>query len=292
MKFAPGFVIPILSGSFVFAAIYNSDGSIVATDTSQASVQAAVNRASDGDTVIVPVGSSTWMSRVCVNNKAITILGAGIGQTIITSALPVHATNAPFYISCPGKAVRISGFSCVGGPGDQMGFINISSQDFRIDNCAISSLTKRGVAAYSTVNSWGVIDHCTFNKASGSPQGVSVFGDKDAAWNRPPSLGTINAVYIEDCTLTWPNPADSALDMYNGARAVFRHNTVTNASIGCHGLDSGRYRSALSWEFYDNNFYVTVSVARQFHFRGGTGVVFNNTITATATISASSAELS
>jgi hypothetical protein len=43
MKFAPGFVIPILSGSFVFAAIYNSDGSIVATDTSQASVQAAVN---------------------------------------------------------------------------------------------------------------------------------------------------------------------------------------------------------------------------------------------------------
>jgi endonuclease YncB( thermonuclease family) len=83
MKFAPGFVIPILSGSFVFAAIYNSDGSIVATDTSQASVQAAVNRASDGDTVVVPVASSTWMSRVCVNNKAITILGAGIGRRLL-----------------------------------------------------------------------------------------------------------------------------------------------------------------------------------------------------------------
>ena len=78
------FCILIWSGSSVF-------GSIVATDTSQVSVQAAVNRASDGDTVIVPAGSSTWTSRVYIGNKAITILGAGIGQTIITSALPTLA---------------------------------------------------------------------------------------------------------------------------------------------------------------------------------------------------------
>jgi hypothetical protein len=257
-------------------------GSIVATDTSQASVQAAVNRASDGDTVIVPAGSSTWTSRVYIGNKAITILGAGIGQTTITSALPTLATNAPFYVSSSGKAVRISGFSCVGSPGDQTGFISMSSQNFRIDHCAFSNLTQRGVVAYSTANSWGVIDHCTFQKASGTAQGVSVFGDRDAAWNRPLSLGTINAVYIEDCTFTWPNPADSCLDMYNGARTVFRHNTVTNASVGCHGLDSGSYRSALSWEIYDNTFYVTVPLARQFQFRGGTGVVFNNRITTSA----------
>jgi hypothetical protein len=264
--------ILIWSGSSVF-------GSIVATDTSQASVQAAVNLASDGDTVMVPAGSSTWTSRVYIGNKAITILGAGMGHTIITSALPTLATNAPFYVSSGGKAVRISGFSYIGGPGDQTGFISMNSQNFRIDHCAFSNLTQRGVVAYSTASSWGVIDHCTFQKASGTAQGVSVFGDRDAAWNRPLSLGTINAVYIEDCTFTWPSPSDSVLDMYNGARAVFRHNTVTNASIGCHGLDSGRYRSALSWEIYDNTFHVTVPLARQFHFRGGTGVVFNNRIT-------------
>jgi hypothetical protein len=272
-------------GSSVFSA------TIATTDTSQVSVQAAINRASDGDTVMVPAGSSTWTSRVYIRNKAITILGAGIGQTTITSALPTLRASAPFYVSSGRKAVRISGFSCVGGPGDQTGFISMSSQNFRIDHCAFSNLTKRGVVAYSTPNSWGVIDHCTFQKASGSPQGVSVFGDRDAAWNRPLSLGTINAVYIEDCTFTWPKPADSCLDMYNGARAVFRHNTVTNASIGCHGLDSGRYRSPVSWEFYENTLNVTVPLARQFHFRGGTGVVFNNTITATAAISAGSIEL-
>jgi hypothetical protein len=264
----------IWSGSSVF-------GSIVATDTSQASVQAAVNRASDGDTVIVPAGSSTWTSRVYIRNKAITILGAGIGQTIIRSALPVDATNAPFYVTCAGKAVRISGFTCAAGPGDIKGFINITSQNFRVDHCAFINLisSARGVSASSTANSWGVIDHCTFQKESGSVHGVDVYGDRDAAWNRPLSLGTTSAVYIEDCTFAWPIPSDSAMDMYNGARAVFRHNTVTNASIGCHGLDSGRYRSALSWEIYDNTFHVTVPLARQFHFRGGTGVVFNNRIT-------------
>jgi hypothetical protein len=58
MKFAPGFVIPILSGSFVFAAIYNSDGSIVATDTSQASVQAAVNAGAILWAKVLPAGVS------------------------------------------------------------------------------------------------------------------------------------------------------------------------------------------------------------------------------------------
>jgi hypothetical protein len=266
-------IIFILSGASVSAA------SIVATDTSQASVQAAINRAPDGGTVIVPAGSSTWTSRVYISNKAITIFGAGIGQTIITSALPVDATNAPFYVSCPGKAVRISGFTCVAGPGDIKGFINITSQNFRVDNCAFTNVTKRGVAAYSTSNSWGVIDHCTFTPASRTAQAVSVFGDRDAAWNRPLSLGTIYAVYIEDCTFDARIPGDGNLDIYNGGRAVFRHNTSYNDTIGCHGLDSGGYRSALSWEVYDNTFYVTVPLPRQFLFRGGTGVVFNNRVT-------------
>src|SRR4029450_5103147 len=121
-------------GNSVFSA------TIATTDTNQVSVQAAVNRASDGDTVIVPAGSSTWTSRVYIRNKAITILGAGIGQTIIRSALPVDATNAPFYVTCAGKAVRISGFTCAAGPGDIKGFINITSQNFRVDHCAFINL--------------------------------------------------------------------------------------------------------------------------------------------------------
>jgi hypothetical protein len=273
-------------GNSIFSA------TIASTDTSQASLQAAINRASDGDTVMVPTGSSTWTSRVYISKKAITILGAGIGQTIITSALPTRRESAPFYVSSGGKAVRISGFSCVGGPGDQAGFINMSSQNFRIDHCAFSNLTKRGVAAYSTANSSGVIDHCTFNKAGGSMQGVSVFGDGDGSWNRPLSLGSDQAVYIEDCTFNYGgNAADGAFDAYGGARLVFRHNVVNNTSVGLHGLDSGGYRSPVSWEIYDNTFNTNIALARWMFFRGGTGVVFNNKIQVTGNVTVNNIQL-
>jgi hypothetical protein len=220
-----------------------------------------------------------------VSNKAVTIMGAGVGKTIITSALSSRrALDAPFFISSGGKAVRISGFTCIGGY-DPNGFIHITSLGFRIDHCAFTNLTKRAIWALSTENSNGVIDHCTFTKTSGTPQGVSVFGDGDAAWNRPLSLGTTKAVCVEDCVFTWNTPADTVLDMYSGARAIFHHNTVINDGVGCHGLDSGKYRSPVSWEIYDNTFQSSVSLARFFHLRGGTGVVYNNTCTSTKTTS-------
>jgi hypothetical protein len=229
---------------------------------------------------MLPRGSFRWSTPVTIS-KGITILGAGIGNTIIISAITAGAKNAPFYVESRG-AVRISGLTCVGGPEDEKGFIWMDSAGFRIDHCAFTNLTERGVEAWSTANSWGVVDHCTFDKLSGSPQGVSVFGDGDAAWSRPLSLGTDQAVYIEDCAFSWPSLGDSCLDMYNGGRVVFRHNRVTNASVGCHGLDSGPgYRSALSWEIYNNTFNVTNSLPRQFLLRGGTGVVFENTVRST-----------
>jgi hypothetical protein len=265
--------ILILSGfsaPWCGATVYHSNGSA-------AHVRALHNVALNGDTITMPAGTFKWSTPVRIS-KGITILGAGIGHTIIISAVTVGARRAPFYIRSRG-AVRISGLTCVGGSGDQAGFISVASAGFRIDHCAFTHLTKRGVGAYSTVNSWGVIDHCTFRKLSGSPQGVSVFGDGDAAWSRPLSLGTINAVYIEDCTFTWPSQGDSCIDIYNGGRVVFRHNTVTNVNLGCHGLDSGGYRSPVSWEIYENTFLVTIPLANQFYFRGGTGVVYNNKVT-------------
>jgi hypothetical protein len=254
------------------AAVYHSDGSA-------ASMQALHDAVLDGDTIMLPAGVFTWSTKVSIT-KAITILGAGVGSTTIVSNIISAAKNAPFYVVSTGP-VRISGLTCFGGPGDTRGFIWMDSAGFRIDHCAFTNLTERGVEAWSTANSWGVVDHCTFDKLSGSPQGVSVFGDGDAAWSRPLSLGTDQAVYIEDCTFSWPTAADSCVDMYDGARVVFRHNQVTNANVGSHGLDSGKYRSPVSWEIYDNSCNVTDTLARQFLFRGGTGVVFDNTVTST-----------
>lgn len=254
---------------------------ITAADTSQTEVQNAVNRASDGDTVVIPKGSSTWKTKVSVLNKSITLQGSGIGLTVITSGITTLFHNAPLFVDATGKAVRVTGFTFIGGPGDGEGFVEIiSSSGFRVDHCDFQNLTKRGLEAYATATSYGVVDHCTFTKLSGTPQGVSVFGDGDAAWNRPLGLGVEEAaVYVEDCTFTWPSSGDSCVDIYSGGRLVFRHNVVTNCNIGSHGLDSGAYRSAVSWEIYDNTSTVTTTLSRQFFFRGGTGVVYDNHIT-------------
>lgn len=259
---------------------------ITAASTSQADVATAIAAASDGDRVDVPAGDATWSTKISITNKAITLHGAGIGNTTITSGISTLFHNAPIFIDASGKAVRVTGFSFVGGAGDQEGFIEVlTSAGFRIDNCDFSNLTKRGILAYATATSYGVVDHCTFTKPSTStvvtPQGVAVSGDGDTAWNRTLALGAMtSAVYVEDCTFTWGAPNDSVMDCYNGGKIVFRYNTVNGANIGTHGTDSGTFRSPVSWEFYNNTMVLgAAAVAFPVQIRGGTGVVYNNTVT-------------
>src|SRR5439155_7994005 len=100
----------------------------------------------------------------------------------------------------------------------------------------------------------GLVDHCTFNLISlisGYADGIvlSIGGVGNATttaiWNKANVFGDVNYVYIEDCTFTAPNgvPGDGAIDAYNGAKYIFRHNTVINTYVGHHGYDSGGYRS-------------------------------------------------
>ena len=56
---------------------------------SQQDVQAAINAAQDGDSVVVPAGTSEYetitsgVPALKVNNKGLTLIGAGIGRTIL-----------------------------------------------------------------------------------------------------------------------------------------------------------------------------------------------------------------
>ena len=45
-------------------------------------VQAAINSAAEGDTVIVPEGTCTWTSGVTISGKGIIVQGAGSGRII------------------------------------------------------------------------------------------------------------------------------------------------------------------------------------------------------------------
>jgi hypothetical protein len=128
-----------------------------------------------------------------------------------------------------------------------------------------------------------VIDHCTFNSCGG----VFVRDNPNAnpnSWHRTMTFGTAKAVYVEDCTFTATTPYPNAMvatDGDNGARIVFRHNRLQDYCFGTHGADSpGPINSALQHEVMHNTFTVTDQVGQDFaiQFRGGTGMVFDNTL--------------
>jgi hypothetical protein len=296
VKLAAGFLVAtvVVSNAAVAeqpaaAAAQAATGKVVnAASCSQADVQKATDSASDGDSVVVPAGSGTWATPVIIANKGITLRGAGINKTVITAATG-HQQCPLAVAGVEGKPLRITGFT-FNGTRSIGGTINLrgTCKDFRVDHCKISntpSQAENGRGVMAGGYSYGVIDHCVIvvPEPGGAPyQAVSFVGDGDAAWERPITLGTANAAYVEDCIFYYVNSfADGALDAYGGARYVFRHNTVINTMVGHHGLDSGGYRSPHSFEYYENTFITDPTIYHwaTFHFRGGTGVVFNNTMT-------------
>jgi len=85
---------------------------------------------------------------------------------------------------------------------------------------------------------------------------------------------------VEDCTFDFDALCDGAFDCYDGTKIVFRHNTVVNTSVGWHGADSAP-RSMRSFEIYQNQFTTTGTNVpyTTIRARGGTGVIWGNTVT-------------
>jgi hypothetical protein len=254
-------------------------------DPSVASVQTAINSASDGDTVIVPAGSATWTTTVACR-KGIAITGAGIGQTVITSSL-----TSTSILSFDGtKAFRLSGITFLDtAPGYGMGMVTTGAGNtWRIHDCEFGTSTSKlhgtGMTVWGTV---GLIDHCTFNLAGGGSTGMWIFGgtagsaQSDAIWNQTVVWGTADFVFIEDCTFTTalPNVANAAIDQFGGAKVCFRHNNVTNLTVGGHGYDSGGYRSPFANEIYNNVVNSTAHMASFLQSRGGASLWHDNTCT-------------
>src|ERR1700704_3840454 len=92
------------------ATTYNSNGS-------NSDVQAKVNLCADGDTVTLPAGTFTYTKMVNVG-KSVTLIGAGIGQTIIIDEVPRVSGSAvvfQFYSPSGTALSRLSGLTLQGG---------------------------------------------------------------------------------------------------------------------------------------------------------------------------------
>ena len=103
-------------------------------------------------------------------------------------------------------------------------------------------------------------------------------------WYEDTELGTDNAVFMEDNYLKFTIFAN-AVDSNYGSRYVFRYNTVIDAYIEAHSAQAALTRGSKAWEIYENDIsQSSQTIYRPFSLRGGTGVVFNNTLTGSYTV--------
>lgn len=241
---------------------------------------------SDGDTVVVPPGVSSWTwSQRLIVNAGITLIGAGIDQTIILDNTTAHQIIE--FITTLGARPRLSGFTFTGGSDTSVlhsgGVIFIGySQSIRIDHCKFNKLNNEFI-----IRGWqyGVVDHCQFIEVLNTYHGVIVWHENwnnktwgDGSWADDSQIGTSKSIFIEDNTFTGAGTAGD-VDSYNGAHITYRHNT-TDGYLPSHGTESGgRLRGVRTMEAYNNRIPSTVqggNWAFTFYLRSGTGVFFNN----------------
>ena len=259
---------------------------ITANSVQRNDVAAAIAQASDGDTVIIPAGTATYTSTVTID-KAITLQGAGAGQTIILDNVSGDTTSVFIWNTEFGKFYRMSGIE-IGRSrtaGEISGAVRLTgtSTSVRIDHCKFNGPANEHITVYGGV--YGVIDNCEFI-LQGSVRAIMFFnGDVDGkafgdgSWETEVDWGGPGAIYMEDCLVTNPSGVYPTFDGWQGGRIVFRYNTVLNSHLGNHGTESSqRKRGARSMEIYGNRLSSSVAAAHAITIRGGTAVIFDNII--------------
>lgn len=252
------------------ATTYVSDGA----QSGASGVNTLIAGASPGDTITIPAGSFTWGTAGLVTsvNKAITLVGAGVGLTTI-----VLADTGPTYGN--GGVISISADATVGGfrmngsnSANVTGIICSTTNSWLIDSVDYHGGSAE--AYFVLANSYGVIANCTI--AAGSTSEVIYSRGPSNSWQTATSFGTANAVVIEDCTFN--NTNGYVCDFNSNARGTVRFCTITtNAKVDGHGLASNTpARGVRQMEVYYNNWTATSGFVVNAEFRGGAFLFFKN----------------
>ena len=268
-----------------------------AASCSLSDIQTQVNASSAGDTVTVPAGTATWSSALSVN-KNISVIGAGTNSTIITcsaGALNMGTTAA--------GVGRVSGFKFTGGTGGDGIDIAMSPTNYvRVDHCWFQGF-KHSFYCYGI----GVIDHCTFVNPTylgfvecPSPAGNPTSAEQNWVHNNwiSRAAGHTNALFLEDCTITWTsfnNSDNYVIQSYQAASYVVRYCTVNMTATDSyqqfwdyHGnqgniSDPNVPRGSVMLGVYCNtlNHSGPSSSVQWVYARAGSGLVFSNTLNGT-----------
>ncbi len=256
----------------------------LASNGSQADVNAKIVAASAGDTITIPAGSFIWgagQTSVLVN-KAITLSGAGETNTTI-----VLSPTGPYYgggVINISAAANVTGFTITGAintaGGPSTTPITASNTGWRVHHVTFNGPPAPGYFAYCSASS-GLFDHITINSGHGSLQTFMIRG-ASSVWSKPHTMGTSSAVFVEDSTFNGPGYMN---ENDGGAQTVLRFNTVTgDAYIDAHQFETssdanGAQHGSRQIEAYDNK-HTTAGYVDWCELSCGTGMVFDNSIAA------------
>jgi hypothetical protein len=264
---------------------------------------AVIHEASAGDTVYVTNGIATWTQGLAFAND-VQIIGQsgeyGTNTEIIDGGSPNAIAPLIAWSTSSNQFDRLSGIYFTGNTSqnvqDGAGTIQIygTCKALRIDHCSFINCESRGIMFSGWI--YGCVDDCYIIESGASAfmfeeptWGNNSQGYGDGSWADADYWGTTNNIYVENCFISDPNNNGSAgaggvADAEAGGRFVFRDNVCSNACLGTHGSESGggTVRSFRLCEVYNNTFYWSTNLPAMpngiMYFRGGTGVVFSNTL--------------
>ncbi len=271
---------------------------IPASSPAQVDVNAAIAAASAGDTVLIPAGTAVWSANLTIT-KGITLIGAGIGNTVITC----NYTGSSDRLSAAGyliayvpaspasdDAFRISGLT-INLSGICRGIILINKtinvlNRIRIDHTQITG-GESPFSIWGTV--YGVADSNVWYGCY-----ISIDGLDDLTWNNFRfDFGTADNFYFEDNNFIGTIVdvgAGNRSEM--GARWCFRYNTIDNTGItggvypvlDMHGNIPNAHLSTMGAEVYNNLLTESGDGLCILDQRGGKALVYNNSIVTTGSV--------
>jgi hypothetical protein len=246
--------------------------------------------AKDGDTIIIPPGIANWQNTLNYS-AAITIQGAGVGQTILKNDAPGTGNNnsSVFNVTTSRGTYTIRDIEFADGDTRTTtltkGVISLrgTASNVIVRDCTFRIGRNRYIAVYDYVR--GVTSNCEFWNLGDA--NIHVFhqawaggtlGDK--SWSSAPTYGTTEAWIVEHCTFYGPpNAIGGCMDAEGGGRWVLRYCKLYNTHEAWHGTEGGLDRSTRQFEIYGNEFNTTITFAYVGEARGGSGVYWDNTCT-------------
>jgi hypothetical protein len=262
---------------------------ILAASPELVDVEAAIALAVPGDIVVVPAGSATWAYQLVIT-KGILLIGAGRGNTVITSNYdaadyliryePANPTlNEPF---------RLSGFDFDLGlksyglhlKNNSLTPINrVRIDHIKVHNARLVNGLAKGNLMYVYGTVYGVCDNSEIGY-------VRFMGMDEAAWaNQTFEFGTADNLYFEDCICPF-NGSYGGPYGEGAARYCFRYCTWTLAgdqypAADMHGNQPTSHGATMGVEMYGNTYAAGPYGMTLMDQRGGKALVYNNSVTAT-----------